>query len=477
MQLLMRDSIVFFLNGELQELRGRDVVMNLARWLRERMGNVGTKVVCNEGDCGACSVLVGHRDGSQFSYRAIDSCIAFPFQLDQTHIVTVEGLKRDDQLSAVQQAMVDCHGSQCGFCTPGFVTTIHGMLEKGSSLCESDLRYGLSGNLCRCTGYIQIIDAGKSIDTAQVVEMNQQYPANPMLDAFDAMDDSEVQITITKNQKILIPKTVDQVVAGLHRFPNATIVSGATDFGVVHNHGLCKAKNIISLASVDDFENISVEDGILRIDGGATWTKIEHFVETRLPQYHEIITRFGSPQIRNMGTLAGNLAGGSPIGDSIPFHMVMDADLELTSIHGTRSVKLSDFYTGYRENVMGDDELITSVVTPMPKSNERLALFKISKRRDMDISTETMGVWVQLHEDIVADARIAVGGVGPVVMRIESAEKFLIGQPLNEESLLAAGKILRKKIAPWTDVRGSNEYRLLLAENLLLKSHAQLTQS
>ena len=476
----MRDSLVFYLNGNRTELSGADATMTLADWLRQRRQLVGTKIVCNEGDCGACSVLVGRRDGNSFDYRPIDSCIAFPYQLDKTHVITVEGLATDGCLSPVQQAMVDCHGSQCGFCTPGFVATMHGMIEKEESLSDDVLRYGLSGNLCRCTGYVQILDAGKSIDTTKVAALNDRFPPAPMVDDFESLGNAAVEF-IVGDHKVFVPQTIEHAVELLQQSPDATIVSGATDFGVVHNHGRAKVSDIVSLCSLQDFNRIEViEDETrgdeLHIGGGATWTDIEAFVEHWLPQYHDILTRFGSPQIRNAGTLGGNLAGGSPIGDSIPFHMVCDSTLELTGIAGARSVKLCDFYTGYRENLLEVGELITSVVTPLPKSNERVVLHKISKRRDMDISTETLALWVKLDGDMIAEARIAIGGVGPMVMRMKAAEDYLAGQPLIESALRAAGKIISESISPWSDVRGGDDYRLQLAENLMAKSFHELCQ-
>lgn len=471
----MRDSIVFFLNGQRQEIAGSTANLTLAAWLREHQRLVGTKVVCNEGDCGACSVLVGRptKDGDQLDYRPIDSCIAFPFQLDKTHVVSVEGLKQDDCLSPVQQAMVDCHGSQCGFCTPGFVATMHGMLEKQPSLDEASLRYGLSGNLCRCTGYVQIIEAGKSIDPASVVRMNDQYAAEPMLQAFAELGDDTVHID-TGDVDLFLPTTIHQAIELLSQNSGATVVAGATDYGVLHNHGRVNPTAIISLCSIADFGGIEVNDGQLCIGGGATWTDIEAFVRDRVPQYYEILTRFGSPQIRNAGTLAGNLAGGSPIGDSIPFHIVMDSELELTGPDGSRRVKLNDFYTGYRQNVMADDELITSIITPLPQDDERVSLHKISRRRDMDISTETLGLWVKLAGKTIQDVRLALGGVGATVMRMTNAEKFLAGKTFGEDNMRQAGRLASADIKPWSDVRGSDQYRLQLAENLVVRAYRDI---
>ena len=484
----MRDSLFLFLNGKPLEILGDDASLTLAEYLRYRCSLVGTKIVCNEGDCGACSVLVGRvsaaKDGSRrIDYLAIDSCITLLYQLDQTHVVTVEGLGNmkdtnedataDTALTPIQDAMVTCHGSQCGFCTPGFVMTMHGMIESETPLEDSNLRYGLSGNLCRCTGYVQIMDAGKSVDSSTVARIGDLYPDQTMIDAFDMLPDEAV--CLESETTVFLPKTIDEAIAFRTDHENSVIVNGATDHGVLVNHGKVSPGDVICLASLQDFDSIEVKENQLRIGGGATWSRIEKAVEPLFPQYHFVLTRFGSPQIRNSGTLAGNLATGSPIGDSIPFHLVMDSRLQLVGASGRREVALADFYTGYRENVMLDDELIESVTTPLLADDERLALYKISKRRDMDISTLTLGLWLKLDGDKIVAARMALGGVGPTVMRMPDSESFLNGNRLAEDTLREAGVIARQQISPWSDVRGGAVYRLQLTENLMVKAFYELT--
>ncbi len=470
----MRDSIVLFINGQRHELGYDDAVVTLAEFLRQRAGLVGTKIVCNEGDCGACSVLVGHRsvDGGGLCYQAMDACILFIFQLDRTHIVTVEGLRDGNDLTPVQQAMVQCHGSQCGFCTPGFVVTMHGMVEADINLNDASLRYGLSGNLCRCTGYLQIIDAGKSVEAATVPRISQLYPDKPILDEFVGLGDEPVRIE--GGQTVFVPRTLQQAVEFKASFPAATIVCGATDYGVLHNHGGTASADLLCLTGVEGYDSITTSDDVLRIGGGATWTQIESHVEKLFPPYHVIVTRFGSPQIRNAGTLAGNLASGSPIADAIPFHLVMDSQLSLVSSRGQRQVALNEFYTGYRQNIMADDELIAEVTTPLLAQDERLAVYKISKRRDMDISTLTFGLWIKLQQETIADVRLAIGGVGPTVLRIPASEQYLVGKTLTESTMQVAGEIARDQISPWSDVRGGADFRLQLTENLLLKAYHEL---
>lgn len=467
---LFRDHLVFYLNGKRFVINDEKASMTLADWLRQCQAKVGTKIVCNEGDCGACSVLIGKVDasGAKIQYRAIDSCIAFLFQLDRTHVVTVEGLSVDGMLSPIQDAMVQCHGSQCGFCTPGFVTTMHGMVEASQPLDDASLRYGLSGNLCRCTGYLQILQAGKSIGSSSVAMLSEVYPDEPMLRDFAAVGDAPISI-LTANHTIAAPSTIEEAVRFLADHPQATIISGATDYGVLHHHGRTKANDLLCLNNIQGLGEIAVKDGILVIGALATWIDIEQAVKATLPEYHKILIRFGSPQIRQMGTIGGNIASGSPIADSVPMHMVLDSEIELISVRGTRRIALRDFYLGYRQTATQPDELISAIHTPLPKSNERLKLYKISKRSDMDISTLTFAIWAKVDADTIRDTRIAVGGVGPTVMRMKKSEQWLIGKPWSEETFRWVGQIAKDEVSPWTDVRGSAAYRTALAENLFVK--------
>lgn len=471
----MRDHLVLFVNGQRLELGFEDACMTLADFLRRRLGLSGTKIVCNEGDCGACSVLMGrvNPEGERLRYQTIDSCITFLYQLDRSHVVTVEGLGSISQLTPIQNAMVAYHGSQCGYCTPGFVMAMHGMIESDTALTDESLRYGLSGNLCRCTGYQQIFDAGRSVDVESVAAVESRYPSRQFTDAFRSLDDGPV--TISGTEFIHLPRTIEQACQWKSSRPEAIVVSGATDIGVLHNHGRLRTSEVLCLSNIDDFDRTSVQNGCVSIGGGTTWSKIEQTVRELFPPYYEIITRFGSPQIRNLGTIGGNLATGSPIADSIPFHLVMDSQIHLASIRGTRTVQLNDFYSGYRENVMANDELIVQVDTPLLKGNEKLALHKVSKRRDMDISTLTLALWIRTDGVSVLQARLAIGGVGPTVARIPAAEALLVNNSFTLDTFQRAGAVAKDQISPWSDVRGSADYRLQLAENLLVKSFHQFT--
>lgn len=474
----MRDHLVFYINGVRTTIADDAVLGSLAELLRDHRGLVGTKVVCNEGDCGACSVLIGRasEDGQQLDYQTIDACIAFPFQLDRTHIVTVEGLTDGEQLSPIQDAMVRCHGSQCGFCTPGFVMALHGCIESEVELTDNSLRYELSGNLCRCTGYVSILQAGLSIDPRAVSRLKQRYPEQVMLADFRKLGNEPVRIS-TRQGRVFVPNTLEQAIELRAANRQATVVSGATDYGVLRNHGKARAGDTLCLSSVQAFSEIFVDEGVLTIRGGATWRAIELFVKHRVPEYHAILTRFGSPQIRNAGTLAGNLANGSPIADAVPFHVVMQSEIELRSVRGSRRVRIEDFYQGYRKTLLADDELIVAIHTPLPSPNDQIKLYKISKRRDMDISSVTLALWINMDGQVVRDARLALGGVGATVQRVPEAEGILVGKQLSENAFREAGLAARQAISPWSDVRGGADYRRQLIENLLLKCFYELKKS
>jgi xanthine dehydrogenase small subunit len=471
----VRRELQLFINGKPVNVGDEDAFSSLADFLRQRCRLTGTKIVCNEGDCGACSVLLGRADESgRLKYQAIDACIAFLFQLDKTHIVTIEGLGTKEHLSPIQSAMVDCHGSQCGFCTPGFVVALHGIFESQAELSDEVMRQELSGNLCRCTGYASILAAAASVASGEFSTVEARFPSTAIAKRFAEAGNESVLIE-SGGRSIFIPSTIADATNWRAKNPQATIVVGATDYGVLRNHGKIDRSDILCLINVKDFSSVKIEHEQLSIGGGATWSAIEAFVQPHLPEYHSILQRFGSPQIRKLGTIGGNLASGSPIADAAPFHLAMNAEIVLVSQQGSRRLPLEEFYLGYRQTALRSDEMILSVETPLPRTDERLKLFKVSKRRDMDISTATFALWIKLEGNRIAQARIFMGGVGPMVVRLADAETILIGSTFSEAVFREAGLASQAAIQPWTDVRGGMAYRKKLAENLLLKSYIELS--
>jgi len=496
-----RDHLLIYINGERHDVSGADAFLTLSDFLRLRLGQIGTKIVCSEGDCGACSVLVGrvalpgddegksggHSGGNsggegKIIYRTIDSCIQFMYQLDRAHIVSVEGLKCNGLLSPVQDAMVKCHGSQCGFCTPGFVVTMAGLLEdeaaeRKEALTPDELRYGLTGNLCRCTGYVQIIEAGCSVDPGKTARICELYPDGPIAEAFESHGSDNVCVKDDRGRTVALPATLAEAVTFKAAHPGCTVVAGATDIGVQHNKGKIAPEEILCLANVAEMKRIELSNESLTVGAGATWTQVERAIKDGVPQFHGVLTVFGSPQIRNAGTIGGNIANASPIADSVPFLFVMGAELELAGPKGSRRVDINDFYFGYKKFDLREDELIARVHIPLPTTAQTLKLYKVSRRRDLDISTFTAAVLVELDEarGTIQNIRIAYGGVGPVVLRLPKTEAFLIGKPFEESVLREAGKQARSEVTPITDVRGSAGFRLQLAKNILSRFYFDCT--
>jgi xanthine dehydrogenase small subunit len=473
----MRDEIRFYLNGRHQTVRGAAVFGSLTDYLRGQLGLAGTKVVCAEGDCGACTVLVGQPSlktvtplagegqGGGLRYIPVDSCIQFLYQLDGTHVITVEGMSVNGDLHPVQRAMVDCHGSQCGYCTPGFVMALAGWAEAG---CRDDRRLALTGNLCRCTGYLPILDAADAIAGEPPESVSSRYDTPALIEDLNQRAVEPIRITDGR-RTFAAPTKLADAVAFKSAHPTAVIVAGGTELGVLRNKRDDDPVAILSLARVPGFASIEPLGDRVVIGANVTWARIERELIPILPALDPIVRRFGSPQIRAIATLAGNVVNGSPIADSVPLLLVMDAELELISPRGTRRRSINGFYTGYKQKDMAADELLTRVTLPLPNADDRLTLYKVSRRNDLDIAT--FGAAIRIHETdgIIRRAAVAYSGVGPIVVRLPRTENALIGKPFRESTFRAAGRMARSEVTPLTDVRGGRDFRSQLAENILVK--------
>ncbi len=448
----MRDYIVLNINGKTHRIEGDAAFQTLANYLRQDVGATGTKIVCEEGDCGACTVLT--RRAADADYRPVNSCILNLAQLDGSSIVTVEGLSETKTvLHPVQEAMVQCHGAQCGYCTPGFVMAMAGMFEVCDRVNEKQIRDGLTGNLCRCTGYEPIIKAALSVDGASAAKMRDRYPELP--DAGDS-------VTVGR---FCAPATLDEAISFKRGHPGCTIVQGGTDVGVWVNKRNYAAPAMLSLSKIASLNELREEDGVIVVGANTTLADFETFITGRIPQLAGIMAIFGSPQIKNAGTLVGNIANGSPIGDTLPYLFVAGAMLELND--GARSVPIDRFYLGYRKFDLHPDEIITRVRISIV--HDTLKLYKVSRRKDLDISAFTAAIRLAMTGDRIDRAGIAYGGVAPTVIRLPRTEAFLAGKSATLDTFEHAGRIARDEIKPISDVRGSADYRLQLAENIMAK--------
>ncbi len=475
--MLVRDYLLLYVNGRRHVIRGETAFVTLSDFLRRELLLPGTKVVCAEGDCGACTVLAGELDGTRLRYQTVDSCILFLYQLDGRHIVTVEGLQDGDRLTPVQQAMVDHHGSQCGYCTPGFVMALTGMLEERPPADAHDLRLALTGNLCRCTGYLPILEAAAAVDPKDLIPLTQRYASPALVDDLrqHALTPVRIETTAPARRTFFSPRRLDDALAFKAQHPEAVIVAGATELGVLRNKKGLEPATLLSLANVPGLSAIISENSHLVIGANVTWTQMEQFTRTALPELYRIIIRFGSPQIRNASTLAGNVANGSPIADSLPFLLIMEAELKLVRQGGIRRVPIGRFYQGYKNMDLAADEIIARIIVPLPAPDELLKLYKVSRRNDLDIATFGAGIRLKKAGEVITRAYVAYSGVGPMVERLPKTEAFLQGKLFTQETFQEAGRVARSEIRPISDVRGARDFRLQLAENILAKFYWDCT--
>ena len=487
-----RSSVEFSVNGRPYEVEGGDVFLTASEFLRERTRQTGTKIACEEGDCGSCTVLVGRPTDQGTSYLPMNSCIRFVFQLDGCDVVTVEALASDGRLTSVQEAMVECHGSQCGFCTPGFVmamtATCHQRATSPEESSPVDWPLELSGNLGRCTGYLPILEAARRCESSDGEVSKWSRIPEATRRRFDLLGRSPFDASGThrgSHRRVLSPVTLEAALRIRADLPEAQLVAGATDLGVQWTKARKAAAVWIDLGRIPELRGVTVcevvpdRSGDETVDGGAaraieagamaTWAELLERSRTDLPEFASILERFGGPQIRNSGTIGGNIMNASSIADSLPLLSVMDASLELASPEGRRRVDVNRFFSANRRTVIQADELLASVRIPLPSPHQRLRLHKVSRRHDLDIATVSAAICLTVDDGRITQAAIALGGVGPTVRRLEDVERWLIDRPCLEATFEAAGRLAADEISPWSDVRGTAEYRRQIVGGLLTR--------
>jgi xanthine dehydrogenase small subunit len=467
----MREEVVLYVNGRRLLVCGTDAFGSLTEYIRDVLRLTGTKIGCGEGDCGACTVLIGRPEEGAVRYRPVTSCILTPCLVDAAHVVTVEGLWPLGGLSPVQEAMVACHGSQCGYCTPGVVVALTGLFETNADPDEDALREGLTGNLCRCTGYLPILEAGRCVDRAIRRPIAELYPNADMATDLRRLATEPLRIETGSDAQRRIfsrPNRAEDAIAFKAAHPDAVVVAGGTDLGVWRNTRAYDPVRLLSLSGVAEWGRIVRVGETVSIGANVTWSALEEFAAREAPELAEVTRHFASPQIRHAATFVGNVANGSPIADAVGFLHVVGASVELVGPSGARTVPIGEFITGYRRTVMKPDEVVTRAVVPLPLRGDRLRLYKVSKRKEMDISTFRAAVRVGVSGGVIAHAALAFAGVGPKVIRLARTESYLSGRPFDEPTFREAGRRARAEVEPVSDVRGSRDFRLALAENVLM---------
>ncbi len=433
-------DITFLLNGETVELSDVDPTATLLDWLREDRGLTGTKEGCNEGDCGACTVMVTDDGGA----KALNSCILFLPQLHGKAVRTVEGASGPKgEAHPAQQAMVDLHGSQCGFCTPGFVMSMVASHTSGATDHDTQL----AGNLCRCTGYAPIIRAAKAAEEHPVPVWVKDKPA------------------AKQATSPMLPGSSDELAAVYSENPSATLVAGATDVGLWVTKQLRNLDPVIFLNRCDDLKEITITDTEVRFGAMVDMNRMGEALADLHPSYTEMIRRYASVQVRHAATVGGNIANGSPIGDNPPALIALNATLHLRKGDTRRSIPLEDFFIDYGKQDRTPGEFVEAV--SFPRQTDRLKTYKLSKRFDQDISAVCGCFNIIVSDGTVAKARIAFGGMAGIPKRASHVEAALAGQPWSRETVQAALPAFADDYTPMTDMRASAMYRLETAKAML----------
>ncbi len=468
------DTVRFLLDGELVSASDLAPTLTVLEYLRDIAHRTGTKEGCAEGDCGACTVVLGElaADGARVGYRAVNSCIRLLPTIDGQELITVESLQeRDGSLHPVQQSMVDNHASQCGFCTPGFVMSLFALYLQSPSPSREQVLEAISGNLCRCTGYRPIIDAGLLMGGYPTPgKWSREAAASSVrLQALQALRRPRAM----RFPGFQAPRSCDELAAALEADPAAVLLAGGTDIGLWVTQQLRDLPSIIYIGEVAELKCIRSDAAGIVIGAAVPLTEGWGAIVAAYPQLAELAQRFGSPPVRNSGTLCGNIANGSPIGDAMPVLIALGAEIELRRGTHTRHLPLERFYLGYQRKDLASGEFIVAVTVPAAKVGQRLASYKLSKRFDQDISALCAAFVVDHQGDRIGAVRIAFGGLAAVPARARATEAALSGRPWSEDSFEIAAAALAQDFQPLTDLRASSAYRLQAAGNLLRRFYLE----
>ena len=473
----MRRVIRFLLNGGLQEMAVVDPTMTVLDWLRLDQRLTGTKEGCAEGDCGACTILVGRLESGELVYEAINSCIRFVATLDGCHVVTVDYLKRrTGRLHPVQQAMVECHGSQCGFCTPGIVMSLLGLwLAHDSAPGRERIEETLAGNLCRCTGYGPVVAAmGRAYEIAQPGHDVFHIERAEIAAKLAELADGETLAVGDGDRQFLSPASPDQLAGLCMAYPDATLVAGATDVGLWITKDLQRPQTILYLGRVAGLADITDHGDHLTLGAMASLARSRLALATLHPHIDELLRRFGSQQVRNAGTIGGNIANGSPIGDLAPVLIALGASLTLRRANERRTLPVQDFFLAYKKQDRMPGEFVEAVHVPKLQAGALFHVSKISKRFDEDISALCGAFHLALDANgHVKEARLAFGGMAATPRRAAKAEAALMGQAFSREAAESAACAVAGDFTPLDDWRASARYRSAVAANLLRRFYLE----
>ncbi|PWB31479.1 xanthine dehydrogenase small subunit [Pseudomonas sp. SDI] len=470
--------IQFLFNQELRSEHALDPNLTVLEYLREHLGKSGTKEGCASGDCGACTVVVGELQidasgAEHLRYRSLNACLTFVSSLHGKQLISVEGLKHEGKLHSVQQAMADCHGSQCGFCTPGFVMSLFALQKNSDAPDLHKAQEALAGNLCRCTGYRPILDAAKQA-CCQAQPDQFDSAAAQTIARLKAIAPKETGELNSGDKRCLVPLTVADLADLYGSHPEARLLAGGTDLALEVTQFHKTLPVMIYVGNVAELKRVEHSATHIEIGAATPLTDCYEALSSEYPDFGELLHRFASLQIRNQGTLGGNIGNASPIGDSPPLLIALGAQIVLRKGENTRTLNLEDYFIDYRITARQESEFIEKIIVPRASAEWTFRAYKVSKRLDDDISAVCAAFNLQLDNGIVSDARLAFGGMAAIPKRARACEAALRGKPWNQAAIERACQALAEDFTPLSDFRASKEYRLLGAQNLLRKYFIEL---
>jgi len=468
---MVSDTIQFLVNNKIYKIKNPDPNKTILNYIRNELKLTGTKEGCAEGGCGACTIVLGELNKNKIIYKSINACISFLPTLNGKQLILIENLVHENKPHIVQKAMVKFHGSQCGFCTPGFTMSLFSMQKNYKIINNEIIEEALSGNLCRCTGYRPIIDAAKSLNNKKDkdhFEKNQ----NKTIRLLKKIKDVDIEINY-QGRKFFAPKTIPNLKKILKKYPNAKILSGGTDLSLEVTKFRKDIKTIISLNSIKKLNFVKKNKNLIEIGATTSLFEFQNLIKKYFIDFYDVLKRYGSIQIRNIGTIAGNIATASPIGDTLPLLLSLDAKIVIQGIDKKKVYSLNHFFISYRKTKLKKGEFIYSIKIPLDKENVFKA-YKISKRFDDDISSVCGSFNFLIKKNKITKASIAYGGMSEIPKRAAIIEKNLINSEFSENTFNRAVNFMDKDFAPLDDMRASRNYRLTVAKNLLLKAFYEI---
>ncbi|TAH38997.1 MAG: xanthine dehydrogenase small subunit [Bacteroidetes bacterium] len=467
----VQDDKICSLDLDKEGLSPTTTVLN---YLRKSPGHQGTKEGCAEGDCGACTVVLAELNEKQnIQYTALDSCLVFLPMIHGKQLITVENLHTTEEnnikLHPVQQSMVDSNGSQCGYCTPGFIMSLFSLYKNEQNPTKESIEDALTGNLCRCTGYRPILEAAAKACVHKGMDQfngKEKHIKELLLSIRDEESTLQFDFGI---QSYARPSRLNDALKLKEAQPEAILISGATDIALRVTKKREILKEIIDLGGITELKSYHKNTNEIIVGAGLDLEEIKIKCEKDLPALHKMLSVFGSRQIRRLATLGGNIGSASPIGDTLPVLIAYGASVELKNLQGIRLIPMKEFITGYRQTQRKPDELITAVHIPIPDKSTIVSSYKVSKRKDLDISTVSAAFRLKIKSDTIEEIILAYGGMAEKTKQASKSESFLLGKKWNEKNIEEAAELIYHEFTPLTDARSGAEFRRVAAKNLLIK--------